>query len=167
MSKRRPSLPETSAGLDRMTAELLNRNAEALDDAQRQITEDDERVLEYFWDRRQKKLRGPIPQTVILFFESDGWHATLSDLIRSRVALVTLRLAIKGYLTEHSDSQDQKYYELTKDGTEYLVTKHPTVLAYWEKLLALSPPTASLIVALVGLVASIMGIVQFIDWIRH
>lgn len=143
--------------------QLLEGNAELLQQAKEEMTKDMDRIIEYFWNPRKQKLRHRLPQSVIWFFEEDEWHETLSDMIRAQVNLSTLQLEIKNFIIKKTDNGI--YFELTPEGVAYMKDKHPTVLAYWKRILELSPPTLTLFIAVIGFVASIAGIIQFVAWL--
>ena len=163
--RRQSSLPSSLAELNATTDRLLQQNATELDRLQGDLTADHERILDYFWNDKKQVLRPRLPQLVIWFFEADSWHETLGDMIRSRVDVLTIELEIKKYVVAKSDSHG-KYFELSPNGVAYLKDAHPTVMMYWQRFLQLAPPSVSLLVALVGLVASVFGIIQFIAWVR-
>jgi hypothetical protein len=151
--------------LGKATHNILQANAYRLEQIQDAITEDHNRILDYFWNRRTQKLRRRVRELVIWFFETDDSHETLFDVIRSKVHLWTLDLEDKKYITSGTD-QYGTFFELTPKGVAYVKDRHPTVLAYWKRLLELSPPTLSLIVAIIGFLASVFGIVQFVFWLQ-
>ena len=62
------------------------------------------------------------------------------------VDLLTLELEIKKYIVKKPDPQGA-YFELAPKGVAHLKDEHPTVLMYWKRLLQLSPPSVSLLVA--------------------
>lgn len=148
-----------------LTNKLLEKNAILLQQAKEEMTEDMDRIIEYFWNPRKQKLRRRLPEPVIWFFEEDEWQETLSDMIRAQVNLSTLKLEIKEYIIKKTD-KDGTFFELAPAGVAYLKDKHPTVLAYWKRILELSPPTLTLFAAVIGFVASIFGIIQFVAWLK-
>lgn len=162
--KKQPSLPATLDDLEKFRTQLLNRNAELLQELDRELTADMDRILEYFWNARKQELRPRLPEAVIWFFETDDWHETLSQMLRSRVDVSTLALSIKGFILTKQDDTG-RFFELAPAGVAYMKDKHPTVLAYWKRLLELSPPMLSLVVAAIGFVASVFGIIQFVAWL--
>jgi hypothetical protein len=160
------SLPESVAELEQITQRLMNSNAERLDEARNALSLDERRVMEYFWNSKKQRLRKRVPYTVLLFFETDEYHDSLHPMITSRLNLVLLKLEIKKFLSKKGDPNGA-IYELAADGVGYMKSKHPDVLMYWTRLLQLAPPSLSLFVAAVGFVASIFGIIQFIDWLQQ
>jgi len=164
MDSRKNQTPEdASEQLRKMTTDMLQKNREVLDDITKHLTKTQRRVLEYFWNEKRQELRYQIPKEVIYFLESEERHAAMMGIVRSDIDLVLLKLQSKGYL-ESSGGSDVK---LSNEGVEYLTRVHPLILLYWEKALKLTPPTVSLLAAFIGFVASVFGIVQFIDWLRH
>jgi hypothetical protein len=156
--------------------QLLQRNAAHLKQLQGTLTPDHRRILDYFWDEKEQRLRFSLPQSVIYFFETDGFDETQAAVIRAQVDVLTFALETKHYIFNNSSqenvyfkknsSQQSVYFKLTPQGVEYLKDLHPTVLNYLKKLLGLSPPLLTLIVTLIGFVASIFGIIQFVAWLR-
>jgi len=152
------------AETDRVIDGLLQGSAEALDRLQRALGGDHERILGYFWNDKSQKLRFRLPEPVIWFFETDGYHETLTDLIRSRVNLLTLELDRKKYFVSKSD-RDGNYFELTPQGVAYLMDKHPTLLVYWKLFLDLLSNWWGLMAGSVGFVAAVMDLIQ-VPWLR-
>jgi hypothetical protein len=162
--KSKPIFPNTVSELNTTLQNLLNSNAEQLEELGRALSPEEEHFLDYFWNGRKQKLRRTIPQSVLYFFEADQLHDSMSEIVRSRVNVITLGLEIKKYLVR-SQGQDGTCYSLTVDGVEHLKDKHPTVLMYWERFLHLLPPTLTLVAAIVGFIASVFGIIQFLEWL--
>jgi hypothetical protein len=164
MSKKTP-VPSTLEEMQHLTNQLMEGDAQLLQELQTTMTRDMDRIIEYFWNRRKQELRRRLPQSVIWFFETDEWNETLSDMRRAQVDVVTYQLEMKKYIVRKTD-KDGTFFELAPAGVVYLKDKHPTVLAYWKRLLELSPPTLTLLVAIVGFVASVFGIIQFVAWLK-
>lgn len=162
MGTQRFSLPEAIAQLDRLTLQLLVTNIDALAAVQHRLTADEERVLDYFWDRRTGKSRGPLPEAVVLFLEGEGWHPAMSGSLQARAAAVTQLLTSRDFVTRRFDGQGGKYYELNELGTEYLLRKHPAILGWWESLLMSLKPSTTLAAVMAGLAGSVIGIALLI-----
>jgi len=159
--KKQSSLPDTVSELELLRTQLLNRNAILLE--KREMTPDMERILEYFWNTRKQKLRLRLPEAVIWFYETDDWHETLSNILHTRVDVLTLLLQTNGWIVR-KQGNGGIFFELTPTGVAYMKDKHPTVFAYWKRFLEFSPPTLTLLAALIGFVASVFGIIQFVAW---
>ncbi len=132
--------------------------------------QDERRIMDYFWNRSRGSHREHVPTVVIHWLEGErgNWDRSrinfeLSDLAADNPNYLPSEGSYLAAKTVH----DVQGYELTKAGIAYLTKKHPTVLQYWEKALELSPPTISLLVAVIGFVASAVGIVQFVAWYRN
>jgi len=162
MSATRISVPEAIAQLDRLSMQLLDANIESIRLPQHRVEPDEERVLEYFWDPRHENVRRELPEAVILFFEGDDLRSVPPDVVKSWAALVTRRLVNEGYLVRRTDPSGAERYLLTDGGSRYLLRRHPGMLAWWEKIMSSSPPAATFGAGVVGLLASVVAIVQLL-----
>jgi len=147
---------------------------EQIDDSKKMWRKDQRRIMDYFWNRRTRSLREHLPTSVIYFLEEAGSGNLLRD---------TIDFELSGLETDNNHAGanylgDKKYlarktlngengYELTGDGKVYMTQRHPPIFQFWEKALELSSPTLTFLVAVVGFVASVVGIIQFVDWFRH
>jgi hypothetical protein len=161
-----PKSSDIFTQLNDTTRALLQHNAEAVESIQKALNTAESRFLNYFWNSSRHCLRQKIPFAVLVFLECDTLHPTLSDVRASELRVISFDLQQKGYVAE-TNTNGTDYIELTTQGAVYLTQKHPTVLMYWERLLKLMPAWVSFLVALIGFFASIFGIIQFFDWIRH
>jgi hypothetical protein len=134
---------------------------------------DQRRMMDYFWSKRSGSHREHVPASVIYWLEGER-----GNLDRGRIDFELSGLETDNNYTGSNYLGDKKYlarktlngengYELTGDGKVYIWQRHPPIFQLWEKALELSPPTLSLLAALVGFVASVFGIIQFVDWLRH
>lgn len=147
--------------------QMMTVSAEIMEAAKRTLTERDKKYLDYFWNRKTKRIRESFPRAVLCFFESETVHPSLSSMVASRVDADMAQLASKGYV-EVQITIPAREYTLTKQGVAYLKDQHPHLLVLfdrlWEKLprpLTLAIKAIGLIATLVGLVASVLGIVQY------
>lgn len=134
------------------------------------LTEDHMRILEYFWNKHAHEVRKSMPFEVITFFESEKQKSDDSEQARGRTKAFLKELEIKGMLEVPTSgyvlrSIDGERYKLTVAGAAYISQRHPKALTWWSKILERTPDSLSLGVTLVGLVASVFGIIQFIAWI--
>ena len=147
--------------------QMMTVNIEIMEAAKRTLTERDKKYLDYFWNRKTKKIRESFPRTVLCFFESETEHPSLSSMVASRVNADMAQLASKGYV-EVTRTIPPREYTLTKQGVAYLKDQHPHLIVLfdrlWERLprpLTLAIKAIGLVASLVGLVASVLGIVQY------
>ena len=135
-----------------------------IESKRRNLTENEKRIIEYFWNKEKQKIRSKLPFLVIHFFESDLQREGVEIFVTKELIDSLKLLKARDFIqVEKGDTGDE--ITLTRDGALYLTRQHPTVLMYWERVLQLMPSTLSLIVAIIGLIASVFGIVQFIDWV--
>jgi hypothetical protein len=147
--------------------QIMTVNAEVLAAAKRTLTERDKKYLDYFWNRKTKTIRESFPRAVLCFFESETVHPSLGSMVASRVDADMAQLASKGYV-EVTSTISPREYTLTKQGLVYLKDQHPRLIIlfdrFWEKLpkpLTLAIKAIGLLGTVVGLVASVLGIVQY------
>jgi hypothetical protein len=126
------------------------------------LTDREIRIMEYFWDRGGQRIRRMVPAMVLIFFERDREPPGNQEHVTMQTAEAVGRLVSRKYVRLKLDMDAN--VELDVDGIVWLKDRHPLVLQYWQKLLELTPPTLSLVVAAVGFVASVAGLIQFVDW---
>jgi hypothetical protein len=133
------------------------------------------RLIEYFWNSRAARHRLSLSIEVLSYLESDSRSREFLALTPLDVVVDILKtleaLVRRGFVDVTIDSTDSAIprgeVRLTDIGAAFLAQRHPTYLARWQRLLETSPPLASFFTATVGLIASVFGIIQFIDWLRH
>jgi hypothetical protein len=138
---------------------LLDQNAKALDKALKQLSPDQKRYLEYFWNGRRREIRDRLPLEIIYFFEKEPHHGTLAELTESEVNVAMLDLVIKGYIKETGTGRDVVYL-LAQPGVEYLKDRHPRLIVLWQRFLDTTPAPVSLTIGFIGFVASLFGIYE-------
>lgn len=125
-------------------------------EAERHTLSDDQvRVLEYFWNREQQRPRRGLPLSALLFFEIDR-HPPGAEAQREAQAFQLVQeLVAKDYL-------DPKAIDLalTADGMRWMLHRHPPMARWWQKQLEKVPPTAQLVVTVVGFAASVFSLIQ-------
>jgi hypothetical protein len=145
------------------TRRELERKAKALNSAER-------RVLDLLWDQKRREVRKQVPLEVLYFLESDKSRqsnaGTDVHLIQLEKKGYVSTVVAQGKRTILQPAAGHRLYDVTPQGVAFLKDKHPAVLAYWEKLLQLTPPTVSLAVAAIGLLASVAGLIQFGWWVH-
>jgi hypothetical protein len=140
---------------------LLGDNFRRLREAQAALTDDERRLLEYFWNRRKKEIRDRLSEVIINWFETDQHDKSMAEIIIAQTDCDMLSLRTKGYI-ESVGSRQPAVYSLTKQGVEYLKDRHPRIIAIWESFLESTPSFWTFIGTLVGLIASALGIYEFI-----
>src|SRR5947208_15500566 len=101
-------LRDILGGINKATNNTLQKNAILIEQIQDALTEDHNRILDYFWNRRTQKLRRRVWELVIWFFETDDSHETLFDVIRTKVHLWTFDLETKKYITSGTRSEERR-----------------------------------------------------------
>lgn len=146
---------------------------EEIDASKKMWRKDQRRIMDYFWNKRTRSPREHVPTSVIYFLEAErgsSIRATtdfeLSGLETDNSYVGSNYLGDKKYLARKTLNGEDGY-EPTGDGEVYMTQRHPLLFQLWEKALEQSPPTLILFVTVVGFVASVFGIIQFVDWFRH
>jgi hypothetical protein len=153
--------------------ESVNSFEKAQERVKKSLNSAHEKVLGYFWNEKSQRIRTRIPTKVILFFESDALNNDLKGQGPGSARTVVLELIDKGYLEKIRvkdiaeeillrEFGKEEFLTPTAQGVEWIKNKHPTVLMYWERIRQLFPSWVNLLVTLIGLVASIFGIIQFV-----
>jgi hypothetical protein len=149
------------------TQTIMTANAQRLDTAKRALSKRDKKYLDYFWNRKTKTIRESLPRAVLCFFESETVHSSLVSIVTASVEVDMAQLASKGYV-EVPKTMHPSEYALTKQGVAYLKDQHPRLIILldrlWEKLpkpLSLAIKAIGLVATLVGLAASVLGIIQY------
>ena len=164
MTPKSPAIREHLDSMQDLTREVRARTRQALEENERRLTANERAVLEHFWNDRRQELRLEIPKEVLYFLEGEVHPKSEGLLIRGETESILLSLSSKGYL-ESALLREAKA-RLSIQGAVFLTEQHPTLLMYWARTLHLIPPSFSLIATVIGLVASVFGIVQFISWVR-
>jgi hypothetical protein len=129
----------------------------------RSLTSNEKRLLSYFWNATAKGIRRSVPLQVIAFLEAEQRNTDPTDAFEITITGELVTLAKKGLITQSGGVvSGNPVYSLTQDGTVYVRDKHPRLVVYWQALLERTPALVTFLIALVGLVASILGIVQFL-----
>ena|GEM_PF-3603306 len=155
--------------------ESLNSLEKSREQHKKALNSAHERLLGYFWNEKSQRIRTRIPRKVVLFFESDALDNDLKGQGPGFARSHILELIHKGYLeqirakdiAEEIELQEfgkEEFLRLTPQGVEWTKNKHPTVLMYWEQIRQFFPSWINLLVTLIGLVASVFGIIQFVEW---
>ena len=151
--------------ITRMVTEALEKLHEVNERNRRAISPSHKRILEYFWNSKRKQIRDALPLAVVDFFESEESSATFRMLNVSNVNLLIAELIAKGYIDPPVRKPGQVRAEdiltLKRLGLDFLYKRHPYVFVWWTKILDALPSSVSLAMAAVGLVASVLGILQF------
>jgi hypothetical protein len=159
-----------SEEIDRMTRQAIQAFHDQNERQRLTLGPAHERMLEYFWNSKRKQERAALPISVAHFFESSDSPDNQHMLIESSTNLVISELVAKGYLVRTKRQPDQYNFmvrdedmlTLTSQGLKYLWRRHPPVLLWWTKLLDATPSSVSLLITIIGLVASVVGIIDFL-----
>jgi len=139
------------------------------------MDERQERILEYFWDPKNQRVRDIVPKSLIYYFEGGQYYdIPIAALAKTTVDVTIIELTHAGYIqdaqikdpTHRATFEKEEFLTVTARGMAWLKDAHPTVLMYWNRILELTPAWASLAVAAIGLVASVFGIIQFGVWVK-
>jgi hypothetical protein len=132
-----------------------------------------DRFIEYFWNSKAARHRLEMSLDILCYLEADSRSREYLPLQPIQVANDVLRtieaLGRRGLIildVEKPPASLDGVIRLTDLGAAHLAHKHPTLLARWQRLLEITPPFVSLIASIIGFVASIFGVIQFIDWLR-
>jgi hypothetical protein len=146
-----------------LTDTLMSQATRITAEAKRALSEREKRYLEYFWNAKTQALRRSLHESIISFFESEMFDESQATVISARVRADLMMLEGKGYI------EPTKYrpyeYKLTGDGVGFLKDVHPRLIVLLDRLWDRTPRFLALTVAIVGLVASIFGIIQFVFWL--
>jgi hypothetical protein len=153
-------IDEISEKLRDSTERMLDQNARNIEEQKHRLTSGEKRYLEYFWNPKTKTFRESIPLRVISFLEAESWHSSMNDLVDVRVDSDLFSLEIKGYIAPFR-KDDERKYSLTPLGVGYMKDAHPKLIVLWERIFDRTPKLLSLTVTILGLVASVFGIIQF------
>jgi hypothetical protein len=161
--------------IDRMTHDSLENLHDLNERARLALAPDHERILEYFWNSKRREERVELPLAVVYFFESEGSSGTFRMLDESRVNVLVAELIAKGYIDRSTRKPDQYNFMVRAEeiltpkplGLKFLYKRHPPVFVWWTKLLDATPSAVSLAITVVGLVASVFGIVDFLRHAAH
>ena len=122
---------------------------------------DGQRVLGHFWDSRGKKVRGKLPLNVLAFLDDE---AQGKEHIPSAVpnVLVTLaKLQSDNFVRALGGPYAEKVYELNVEGRVFIERKHPYLFVLWDQLIERTPRIVNFAIVLIGIVASVFGIIDF------
>lgn len=164
MGEKLPSVDELRRELTDLNAELVARMREW------HPSLDQQRILEYFWDRRRKEFREEVSWSVIDFFELDRRHPGASVEVHAKMHMWLSELENRGYLK--SRKSNQVYYSLAQAGAVYLIKRHPPLSAYWQSFIETIPPNVRFAYETFTLAGTLAGIVallisnDFFDFIR-
>lgn len=119
------------------------------------LSADHVRVLEYFWNRELQQPRRGLPMSALLFFEMDRHPPGAEAEHEARAYRWVQELVAKDYLAPRD-----RDLALTADGMTWMWHRHPPVARWWQKQLEKVPPTAQLLVTVVGFAASVFSLIQ-------
>jgi hypothetical protein len=164
-------LARQSEEIDKITHELLQKAHREIQITEDRLSETHKRILGYFWNNVRKEHRDYIPLSVIYFFETENSISQLRSLDESKINPALSELVVKKYIKKdklNPDTfnfivRDEDIITLTNKGTRLLDQWHPRPLVWWTRILDSLPDWATLLVVTIGVVAGILGIVDFVD----
>jgi len=112
------------------------------------------RYMDYFWNSKLRKPRLRVPANLITFFESDGMHGNMLQLIHLETVTEMSELASKGYV-DYVENGD--YYQLTVDGMSYVKDEHPNLIAVWEEFWERRGKVARFIAEVIGIIGTLIA----------
>ena len=129
-----------------------------------QLQADEKRVLEHFWNPIQRVRRGKLPLSVIAFLDDEALKQPHIPSQTPSVLLILQKLSAKNYVHQFGGGLSTQFvYELDVEGVAYLERAHPQLLVLWDSVLARTPRLVSFLVAMIGFIASILGVVDFVS----
>ena len=164
MGEKLPTVEELRRDLTDLNAELVARMQEW------HPSRDQQRILEYFWDRRRKAFREEVPWSVIAFFELDRRHPAASVDVHAKLQMWLSELRARDYLKIRKSNQ--AYYSLAQAGAVYLIKRHPPLSAYWQSFIETIPPNVRFAYETFTLAGTLAGIIallisnDFFDFIK-
>lgn len=160
-------IDELYSGINEMNEELSNINKNLANHVENEIdrindrlTKEEKRLLDYFWDKKRNRVRDIIPVVVIKFHEKEHLNRRIQTLRELQVESKLLSVESKGYINIKGDNE-KLFCTLTKKGDRYVYRKHPTIIRFWDQVLASIPPVAQIIITVLGLAASVIAITHF------
>lgn len=131
-------------------------------DMNKELSNSEKRLLEYFWNNKRRVIMKTIPESVIVYFENEGQDEIYHGNTLRRVQHDMNGLFTKKYVVR-VEQGNVVHYGLTPDGMAYLKDKHPRLFILVDRLIERTPLIAKFLIGAVGLIASIFGIIQFVD----
>jgi len=125
------------------------------------LQDEEKRVLEHFWNPTQRIKRSKLPVSVIAFLDDEVLKKPHIPSQAPPVLVILEKLRTRKYVRQSSGGFSQFEYELDVEGNTYLERAHPSLLVLWDNLVARIPRIVVFVVAAIGLISSILGIIQF------
>lgn len=127
-----------------------------------QLQAEEKRVLEHFWNPTQRVKRSKLPLAVIAFLDDEALRQPHKPSQAPAVLVILERLRSSKYVRQSSGGPFSQFdYELDVEGVAYLERAHPRLFVLWDSVLARTPKLVSFLVALISLVASVIGVIEF------
>ena len=151
-----PQANDTGRSIAKLVAEL---NELMKENERHSLTGDEKRIMGYFWNDKFQRERKKIPIQTVFFFEIDGEHPGAEEYVLEQAQHGLASLIQKQFLRLLTDTAE---IELDVDGMAWIKDEHPSAIKTWQKFLGSIPPTTQVISALVGFVASVFGVIEFV-----
>jgi len=126
------------------------------------LQDEEKRVLEHFWNSDQRVKRSKLPLSVIAFLDDESLKKPHTPSQAPPVLVILERLRTRKYVRQSSGGFSQFEYELDVEGNTYLERAHPSLLVLWDNVVARIPRILIVVVTLIGLVSSVLGIMQYL-----
>jgi len=130
-----------------------------------EISKEDLKNLNYFWNDKQKKVRKTITPFLAAYIDHGDYEGTYSDISANLISLAMLSLEHKGLVERIKGEKNSEAWSLTADGEVLLRSKHPRLKIKIEELIESTPTITLIISGIIGFAASVAGLIQFYDWI--
>ncbi|WP_199119892.1 hypothetical protein [Pedobacter sp. ASV28] len=121
------------------------------------MTKHQEKLLQYFWDKKRHTYYEALPTHLITFLE----HGTVGNaMMDSQLKLQLLELAKQRYLDFVDTNAD--VFKLTDEGKVFLSKRNSSFRDKIEQFNMSFPPMVTLITSMVGIVSVVVAIIQLI-----
>jgi hypothetical protein len=151
---------ENNSKIARKMEELKDKIAKEQKESLKYLSSREKEYLEYFWNSKKREKHDFLPLDVIAFFELDAKDSSIYEDVKSRVLMDMNHLGDKGYVKK-SGNDTQIKFELNNEGIKFINDAHPKLIVLWEGFFERTPKILSFLIGLVGVVASVLGIIQF------
>jgi hypothetical protein len=151
---------ENNSKIARQMEALKDKIAKEKKESLKYLSSQEKEYLEYFWNSKKREKHDFLPLDVIAFFELDAKDSSIYEDVKSRVLVDMNHLGDKGYVKK-SGNDTQIKFELDNEGIKFINDAHPKLIVLWEGFFERTPKILSFLIGLIGVVASVLGIIQF------
>lgn len=129
------------------------------------LTKYEKNIIEYFWNPYLKKRRLFISKEMITYLDNEKYENE-AVMMKNAVAIEKhlLSLEQKQYIKVYKTTEKDTYYEIAENGVLYFHFKYHKIKIKLQTLIETTPLIITILVSTIGLISSIFGIIQFIDW---